>query len=217
MDHRVEAVIFDFDYTLVDSSQGIIQCIDQALVELGLPPASPEAVRRTIGLSLPDALLQLVGQEHTAKADAFSRLFIQRADEIMVDHTILLEPVRSTVDWLRSRGIALGIVSIKYRYRIEAVLQREDLLEPFQVIVGGEDVSAHKPDPEGLLKAIDNLGDSRPSTLYVGDSVTDAKTAERAAVPFVAVLSGVTPREAFVDYAVCAILESLSELPGLLG
>jgi len=44
----------------------------------------------------------------------------------------------------------------------------------------------------------------------------DAETAKRANVAFVAVLSGVTPKEAFRDYAPLAIIENLSQLPSLL-
>jgi phosphoglycolate phosphatase len=108
--------------------------------------------------------------------------------------------------------MAIGIVSTKFRRRIEEILGREDLLEPFDVIVGGEDVSRHKPDPEGLLAAIERLGGSPSGSLYVGDSVTDAETARRAGVPFAAVLNGVTPREAFKDYPVYKILDNLGEL-----
>ncbi len=46
------AVLFDFDYTLGDSSEGIVLCVNRALESLGRPPAPPEAIRPTIGLSL---------------------------------------------------------------------------------------------------------------------------------------------------------------------
>ena len=73
-------------------------------------------------------------------------------------------------------------------------------------------MSRHKPDPEGLLAAIERLGGSPSGSLYVGDSVTDAETARRAGVPFAAVLNGVTPREAFKDYPAYRILDDLDEL-----
>ena len=92
------------------------------------------------------------------------------------------------------------------------MLRRERLLDAFEVVVGGEDVSAHKPDPEGLLRAIDEVAASPDKTLYVGDSVTDAQTAERANVSFVAVLSGVTLREEFEGLAVRRFLANLGEL-----
>jgi phosphoglycolate phosphatase len=209
---RFQAIIFDFDYTLADSSRGAIACINFALGELGLPAVSAEAAKRTIGLSLPDTFLELVGPQHAAQPNEFARLFVKRADSIMSDLTVLFESVPEMIGKLKAQGFSLGIVSTKFRYRIESVLEREGLLNAFATIVGGEDVAKHKPDPTGLLTAIKRLGSVPASTLYVGDSVTDAQTAERAGVPFVAVLSGVTLREAFEDYATCEIVGSLSDL-----
>jgi phosphoglycolate phosphatase len=215
MNHAFHTILFDFDYTLADSSEGVIECVRFALRELGLPSVLPEAACQTIGLSLSDTLLKLAGPEHADRRTEFARLFVQRADQIMADKTVLLETVPDTIRLLKGRGMALGIVSTKYRRRIEAILRRESLLRPFDVIVGGEDVSRHKPDPEGLLLAMDRLSSSPEDTLYVGDSAADAEAAQRAAIPFVAVLSGVTPRDAFQNYAVYGILKSLSELPEL--
>ena len=77
--------------------------------------------------------------------------------------------------------------------------------------MGGEDVSRHKPDPEGILISIERL-DAHQSALYVGDSLSDAEAAMRAGVPFVEVLTGVTPREAFSKYPAYKIIENLMEL-----
>lgn len=134
----------------------------------------------------------------------------------MVEQTHLFESVPTAVESLNRQGVTLGIVSSKFRYRIEAILERAGLRDHFQVIVGGEDVTELKPDPTGLLGAIEKLASSPARSLYVGDSVTDAETARRATVTFIAVLSGVTPRAEFDTHPVQEILESLSELPGFL-
>ncbi len=212
-----EAVLFDFDYTLADSSRGIIACANYALREMGLPEASPDVIRPLIGLSLPDMLPKLVGAQHAGRTDEFSRLFVERADQIMSDLTSIFPEVPETIATLKRCGLALGIVSTKFRYRIMTTLQREGLAQAFDVIVGGEDVAAHKPAPEGLLKAVERLGCTTGNTLYVGDSVTDAEAAKRAGMPFVAVLSGVTPGYQFVSYPSYHILNSVAELPPLLG
>jgi len=211
-----QAVVFDLDYTLVDCSRGIIDCINSALGQLDLPPVSAERARQTIGLSLPDVLVELAGPGHTAKANEFSRLFIERADQVILDLTVFLDGVPHTVALLRARGYSLGILSNKLRRRMTDVLERANLLGSFDAIVGIDDVSQPKPDPEGLLVAMRALGSSAPSTLYVGDSATDAETATRAQVSFVAVLSGVTPRVVFDQYDTLAVLEDVSALPGLL-
>jgi phosphoglycolate phosphatase-like HAD superfamily hydrolase len=60
------AILFDFDYTLADSSEGIIRCVNSALQTLALPQADPDDIRATIGLSLTDIYAQLAGQSSTA-------------------------------------------------------------------------------------------------------------------------------------------------------
>ena len=208
----IQAIIFDFDYTLADSSGGVIECINFALDRLSLPPAADTEIRRTIGLPLPDTLAMLVGKEYARYTDEFTRLFVERADEVMTDMTELLDPVPETVTALRNFGIQLGIVTLKYRYRVESVLKRDQLSGAFEVIIGFEDMSVQKPDPTGLLAAVEKLNCVRQNSFYVGDSVTDAKTAQRADIDFIPVLSGVTPRTAFDDYNVYTILEDVSGL-----
>ena len=212
-----QALIFDFDYTLADSSRGIVECINFALEQLGLAPVSAKRGQRTIGLSLPDVFTELAGRQQPAKAGEFARLFIERADQVMLDLTFLLDSVPETLASLRRCGFVLGILSNKFRYRVTGALRRQNLLRSFGIVVGAEDVSELKPAPEGLLLAIDRLGSLASSSLYVGDSVTDAETAARAGVPFVAVLSGVTLREAFDSYEPYAVLADVSSLPDLLG
>jgi phosphoglycolate phosphatase len=212
----IQAILFDFDYTLADSSQGVIDCIGYALRELDLLPVPDESACRTIGLSLPDTLVTLVGPQPANVITAFARLFVEQADRVMADKTALFSGVRETVAWLQGQGIVLGIVSTKYRRRIETILRREGLLAPFAVVVGGEDVRAHKPDPSSLRTALELLDVSPGQALYVGDSVTDAEAARRAEVPFVAVLSGTTPREAFGEYPIYAVIEDLKGLARLI-
>ena len=70
-----------------------------------------------------------------------------------------------------------------------------------------EDVDRDKkPAPDGLLRALDGLGVRPDDAVYVGDSVPDARAAEAASVPFVAVLSGAASREEFASYPRLATL-----------
>ena len=210
----IQTIIFDFDYTLVDSARGTIDGVNYAFEKMGLPTASDAAVRRAIGLSLPDILTRLAGDAYTKCVDEFTHLFLQRADETMVALAEFYAAVPQTVKALQGLGIHLAIVSQKLRRYIQLILEKENLLEAFEVIVGGRD-APYKPDPEGLLSAVAQTGSIPENCLYVGDSVTDAETARRAGVAFVAVLSGVTPRTAFENYDVYAILEDVSGLLSL--
>ena len=59
-------------------------------------------------------------------------------------------------------------------------------------MVGGEDVQAAKPSPEGVKFALEHLGSTPQETLYIGDSTVDAETAQNAGVDFAGVLNGMT-------------------------
>jgi phosphoglycolate phosphatase len=207
-----QSLVFDFDYTLVDSSKGVVECVNYALEGLGLSPAAPELIYQTIGMSLPVTLMKLTGNENDEKSPEFIRLFTKRADEIMVQQTIMFTNVPSEIQRLKQINLMLGIVSTKYRYRIEEILKREHLFEAFTVIIGGEDVAQHKPDPTGLQKAIEKLNNSPSQVLYIGDSLVDAETANRAGVSFVAILSGMAKREDFIRFPVLEIFENMKQM-----
>jgi phosphoglycolate phosphatase len=212
MRENCQSLVFDFDYTLVDSSKGVVECVNYALKGLGLSPAAPELIYQTIGMSLPVTLMKLTGIENDDKSPEFIRLFTKRADEIMVQQTIMFANVPSAIRQLKQNNLMLGIVSTKYRYRIEEILKREQLLEAFHVIIGGEDVTQHKPDPTGLQKAIEILNNSPSQVLYIGDSLVDAETAKRGGVSFVAILSGMAKREDFICYPVLAIFNNMEQM-----
>lgn len=82
----------------------------------------------------------------------------------------------------------------------------------FDIIIGGEDVTHHKPDPEGLLLAIDRLKACPEEVLYIGDSTVDAGTAAAAGVSFVGVTSGMTTAREFQAYPYDRIISSLGQL-----
>jgi phosphoglycolate phosphatase len=208
----IRAVLFDFDYTLADTSRGVIECVRVALEEMGLPAVSAERVRETIGMSLRETFRHVSEEGNEKRSDEFERLFLKRADEVMVDLAVMYERARESVQQLRDQFL-LGIVSTKFRYRIQTILKREKMLSAFDVVVGGEDVIHHKPHPEALLKAVDLLGCLPDEVIYVGDSTIDAEAARRASIWFVAVLSGVTRREEFEGYEHVRIIEDIDGLP----
>lgn len=212
----IKSVIFDFDYTLADSSQGLVECVNYSLKKMNLPLSSSPDIRRTIGLSLKETFTTLTGINNQALSVEFIRLFTERADQIMLDNIVIFDSVRPTTNVLLKNGLTLGIVSTKFRYRIEAFLRRENLKNIFKIIIGGEELAAHKPDPTGLNVAISKLKCTPENTIYVGDSVTDAQTANNANVRFIAVLTGVTPKQDFNKYSPCAIITDLRMLPLLI-
>lgn len=211
------AVVFDFDLTLADSSMAVAECVGYALSELGLPVPDPKRIRRTIGLSLERGLELLTDETDPEVRSRFRELFVDRADHVMVDQTVLINGCRSTLEFLRDHGIRTGIVSTKYRYRINAILKRQGILEQIDKVVGGEDTAAPKPDPEGLKRALKTLGVNAREAAFVGDHLVDAEAASRAGVLFIGVLTGTTSPEEFSAFPHLGVLPSVAELPDFLG
>lgn len=210
------AIFFDFDLTLADPTKGTIECVNFALESLGLPQAGDERIKRTIGLSLEDTFLSLTGQPNNQDVGLFISSFVKRADQVMTELTLMFTSVPATTRRLIEMGFELGIVSTKFRHRIEEILAREGLADRFRVIIGGEDVNEHKPHPGGLIAAISRMRIDADDVLYVGDSTVDALTAERAKVPFIAVLSGTTSETEFNEVAKIAVIADISALPRFL-
>lgn len=207
-----KALIFDFDYTLGDSINGIVLSINHALEKLGFRAQDTKTIQRTIGLSLKDTLFELTGIQDEETVLIFTQYFKEKADEVMVDNTRIYEGVLTILKKLRDNKILLGIVTTKYHYRMEQILEKNNAMNVVDVIIGGDDVKNEKPDPEGLLTAIQKLNVSKNQVLYVGDSIVDAKTAQSAGVDFVEVLTGTTEREEFMNYEYVSIEESVREL-----
>lgn len=188
----MKAVIFDFDYTLGDSSRGIELSINYALKNMGYSVKGTEDIKRTIGLSLKETFFVLTSNDNLEDVKQFSKLFKEKADMVMVENTVLYPSVKDVLKKLRLMGYKISIVTTKFHYRIEQILKKFDAVDLIDVIVGAEDVKVEKPNPEGLLFAINQLKTNKQDVLYVGDSIVDAKTAENAGVNFAAVLTGTT-------------------------
>lgn len=208
----LKAVIFDFDYTLGDSTNGIALSINYALENLGYVSQKLSDIRKTIGLSLRETYFTLTENDDLEEAEQFAKLFKEKADEVMVSNTELYSGVKDVLTRLRERDIKTAIVTSKFHYRIEQILNKFDANDLIDIIVGAEDVKASKPNPEGLLWTLEHLGLKKEEVLYVGDSHVDAKTAENANVGFAAVLTGTTTREEFSEYNCMYIGEDITDV-----
>ena len=212
----ITSILFDFDFTLADSSDAVFECANYALKKMGLPTRSYPEVCKTIGMSLTDGFLYLTKESDDNSVVVFRRLFIEKADEVMVDKTVIFEGVEEMLSDLKAQHLKLGIVSTKFRYRILDILNRNGISHRFDIIVGGEDVENHKPDPEGLLKALAELSASKSECLYAGDSRADGEAARRCGVRFAAVGSGVTSLRELREYDPVLTCASVTQLPELI-
>lgn len=213
---RYKGLIFDFDYTLGDSTDGIVLCTNYALERLGYDAAERETVRKTIGLHLEEIYRVLVsGQGRIIKASEeseFARLFMEKADEVMTENSSFFPGALTLVREWKKQGYKLGIVTTKYHHRIEAILEKYQEPDLFDMIVGGDEVKYPKPDPQGIFHVLGEWDLSREQVLYVGDSLVDARTAQAAGVDFAGVTTGTTGEEEMQNYPNVGVFAGLEEM-----
>lgn len=195
-----KAVIFDFDYTLGDSTEGIVKSTLSALERLGEKNTSKKKIKATVGISLDETYKVLTGKDDDEKAKLFTKFFIEKADEVMVDSTELYESTLEVLSELKKIGFKTGIVTTKLNSRIQSILKKFNAEYLIDVIIGVENVKNVKPHPEGLEKAVKLLGLSKKEVLYVGDSYIDANAAQNANIDFIGVLTGTTTNEKFLEF-----------------
>ena len=207
-----QAVCFDFDYTLGDCTDSIVAGFRHGLTALGWPAPDRESVRATVGYLLEDAYTMLTGDEDPGRRTQFRALFSQVAVERQRQETTLFPGAPELLRGLKARGIKAAIVSTKRGDTIEIILDRLELGDTVALVIGSADVKRHKPDPEGLLAAMDRLGVTPERTLFCGDTVLDAGAAKNAGCRFAAVLNGTTPAEAFAAFPCDHIAPDLWDL-----
>ena len=204
--------LFDFDYTLADSSRGIVMCYRNVLERHHHTGITDETIKRTIGKTLQESFSIMTGITDADTLEMYRKEYVKEADTHMTANTFLFPETIEVLTRVTTNGAKLGIISTKYRYRIMELLGKK-LPENFlDIIVGGEDVQHPKPAPEGVLFAIGHLGCRKEDVLYVGDSTVDAETAQAAQVDFAGVLHGATTYDELAAYPHVAIMKTLAEL-----
>ena len=216
---RYQAVLFDFDYTLGDSTGPIAMGYRGGLAAMGWPEPTVEQVRPTIGHTLQDGYTMLTGDGNEARRDEFYHRFRQavgeqavlREDPAMIVETKLFPGARELLAALKGAGIAAGIVSTKLGATIRSIFSYNGI-EGVWPVIGGEDVARAKPDPQGLNTALAQLRLKPEQVLFCGDTIIDARTAKAAGTDFCAVLNGTTPADAFMAFPHVHIAPDLWEL-----
>lgn len=205
--------LFDFDYTLADSSRGIVICFRHVLERHEHTGISEEAIKRTIGKTLEESFSILSGITDPDILATYKKEYIKEADTYMTANTFLFPETASVLKALKSQGAKIGIISTKFRFRIRETVDQHFPKDFFDIIIGGEDVKKAKPNPQGIKKALRKLHRRKAETLYIGDSIVDAEAARAAKVDFAGVLNGMTTREELAAYPHRQILDNLSLLP----
>lgn len=182
------ALVFDLDGTLIDSAPDIHAAANRLMAELALPTFDLTTITSYIGNGIPKLVERCLAAAGDAGRAVELDHAIARFKAFYAEEPALrTRPYPGVVDALAAlstHAIPLGVVTNKSEDLSRAALADLGLAGYFEVVIGGDSLATKKPDPEGLLLAIGQLGGSRADALYVGDSEVDAETAERADLRF---------------------------------
>lgn len=168
-----KAIILDFDGTLADTASVIIQTIKGTIKELGLPSRTDEECRSVIGLRLietPPVLFPECNVDVDLYASTYRRLF----NIFNTDGAVQLYPnVKETLAELKDRGMTLTIASSRSNRSLTEYIVNLGLSDTITYILGADDVAEGKPNPEPVLKTLDELNLSADEVIVVGDTSFD--------------------------------------------
>lgn len=212
---NIKAAVFDLDCTLVDSTESIWRNADAVMRANGFRGISKEDVERRMGLTIFDLFLDA---EPGLNEEQKRKLFADYRDgyERFMSYTRVLPHAREALEFMKSRGAKLALVTTKSRVNASKVLRQFSMMEFFDVVCGFEDSAEHKPAAEPISNALCRLGVEPREALVIGDSDVDVKAAKGAGASVVAVATGVLSAERLQMEEPDAVIASLSELPGLI-
>ncbi len=212
---EIKLLVFDWDGTLADSEQYIVNAMQSAIVQLNLDMRSRDEIRNIIGLGLMEAagvlFPDLKQAEHEILADSYRKHYSSSAK----GKTTLFPDVVETLYILQKQGFKMAIATGKSRKGLDNSL-RETGIEDFFHMTRCADETFSKPHPGMLLDIMDQMFVEPENTLMVGDSEYDLLMAKNANVAPVAVSYGTQTRERLLEHNPLACLDSLNELPDWL-
>lgn len=201
----LSAALFDFDGTLVDTTEMIFQSMRHATSSvLGRDDLSREELLANVGQPLPRQMELFDAEKAELLLEAYRAHHEEHHDALIAE----FPGVDKALNRLRTAGVRIVVVTSKRRRSVEMALEKFPGLDlVVDLFVTVEDTEEHKPHPEPLLKGLELVGDvPREKAVYVGDSPFDVQAAKAAGLTSVAVSWGAfseeTLREADPDHLV---------------
>jgi phosphoglycolate phosphatase len=219
--NKPQMILIDVDGTLVDSVPDLAYCIDEMMKALEMPVHGEAAVRNWVGngverLVRRGLIGQLDGEPDEALFEKAYPIFLDLYAVNTSQRSCLYPGVREGLDYMKAAGYTLGCVTNKAAQFTIPLLKDLGIHGDFVNIVCGDTLAKKKPDPLPLLHSAEVLGVAPEKSLMLGDSVSDVKAARAAGFQIICMSygynHGVDIRESSPD----AVIDSMTELKGLL-
>lgn len=190
--------IFDCDGTLVDSQHNICAAMEACFAGAGLAPPPPERTRRVVGLSLVEAMREMLPEAepsfHATLAEDYKRAF-QALRARGLEEEPLYEGIAELIDALEADGWLLAVATGKSDRGLALCLEHHGLARRF-VSLQTADRHPSKPHPSMIEQAMADAGAAPHMTLMIGDTSYDMAMARAAGVGAIGVAWGYHDSEA---------------------
>jgi len=178
----IEAVLFDLDGTLIDSTGDVCSAVNSVRATYDLPALSQAQVSPLIGGGLGSLLANTLPERDGHVCQADREVFLSFYGEHLLDTT---RPYRALTEWMREIPVQRALVTNKPRRFGLPIIHHLDLR--FDTVVFGDDGYGRKPTGQPILTVLERLAIEPCRALMLGDSDYDLKAAGAAGVSFLAV------------------------------
>ncbi len=180
---RYQTVLFDLDGTILDTNELILQSFMYTLERFFPGQYSREDVIPHMG----DTLYNQMARFSQEMAEELVDVYREHNEKIHDEYVQLVPHVMETVQELENMAVKMGVVTTKQRTTAVMGLRHYGLEQYMGTIITFQDVKYHKPHPEPVLKAMEDLDADPAKTVMVGDSSYDIRAAKEAGIDVAAV------------------------------
>ena len=190
MQEKNSAILFDLDGTLLNSGLTFHKIVNQLKKEINQEEVPFEKVRKYSSRGASLILKNSFPEANEPQLADLKKSFLERYFEFMLDDICLYDGVVELIDFLANESIPWGIVTNKSEKYTRPIIEKLKWHELTNAVICPENVTKAKPDPEGIITALNLLNASNSESYYVGDHKRDIETGKNANVKTVACTYG---------------------------
>lgn len=182
---KIDLLIFDLDGTLADTKDDIATAVNLTLDELGLPEKSPTVIYGYVGGGIRRLIQQAVGEKEGERFKQAMKVFERHYLAHLMDTTRLYPGIDEALAHFRSKKKA--VATNKPQLYTDKIMAGLNIAHQFDLIVGGENGLALKPDPQMLLAVLERLRVDRKRAVMIGDGLSDIAASRAAGIAVCAI------------------------------
>lgn len=214
--NRYRLVIFDWDGTLVDSTQRIIDSMQRAAKDVGLPSVPDAAIQNIIGLGLPEALQivwpAIMPDQLETMRSVYAGYFVSGSQVAMS----FFPGAREMLRQLLCQGYLLAVATGKSRKGLDRMLRDLEVGDLFAATRCADETRS-KPDPLMLHELLHELSIPPEEALMIGDTTYDLDMANAAGMASIAMGHGAHDDNELLACGPLAICHSIQQLQHWIG